>query len=386
MRVLEENIAHWPSTPFYSYNLDILESTIRKANQAASQYGYHLHYAVKANADKQVLTSIATMGLGADCVSGYEIEAALAAGFTADQIAFAGVGKTDSEIKTGLAHEIFSFNVESIPELLVINELAREANKMAAVAIRVNPDVNAQTHAYITTGLEENKFGINAWEFDELIDHLSDLAHIQLNGLHVHIGSQITNLDAFKTMCLRVNEIVQWFVSRGVHFKHLNLGGGLGINYQTPSELPDFESFFTTINSFIEKQPGQEIHFELGRSLVGQMGDLITQVLFVKEGLKKHFAIVDAGMTELIRPALYQAYHHIESFHTTEETKRYDVVGPICESSDCFGKAVTLPPLTRGDHLVIRSVGAYGQVMASQYNLRPLAPVTYIKDNKFHVV
>jgi len=374
MRVLQENQSSWPATPFYCYNLDVLESTVQKARQAASQYDYHIHYAVKANADHQVLQQIAALGLGADCVSGYEIKAALTAGFAPKQIAFAGVGKTDAEIYIGLEHEIFSFNVESIPELIVINELAKQANTIAAVAIRVNPDVNAQTHAYITTGLEENKFGINAWEFDELMNCLPELSHVQLNGLHVHIGSQITSLDAFKTMCLRVNEIVKWFGNRGIPFQHLNLGGGLGINYQDPSEIPDFELFFSTINSFLEQQAEQEVHFELGRSLVGQMGDLVTQVLFVKEGLKKHFAIVDAGMTELIRPALYQAYHHIQSFTADKNTQQYDVVGPICESSDCFGKAVTLSPLKRGDCLAIRSVGAYGQVMASQYNLRPLAP------------
>jgi diaminopimelate decarboxylase len=367
-------------TPVYRYNLDVLNETLLRAKREADQYDYHLHYAIKANADPMVLKEIVQHGIGADCVSGYEIKAALDAGFQSHQIAFAGVGKTDEEINYGLAQDIFSFNVESIPELEVINELAAELNVEARVAIRVNPDVNAHTHAYITTGLEENKFGINAWEFEELIRILPELSHIRLEGLHVHIGSQITRMDSFKSMCIRVNEIVSWFSERGILFNHLNLGGGLGINYDKPEECPDFKEFFRTIHQFLDKQE-QEVHFELGRSLVGQMGDLLTKVLYIKKGLRKHFAIVDAGMTELIRPALYQAFHRIESERELDNTVKYDVVGPICESSDCFGKEISLPELKRGDLLKIRSVGAYGQVMSSQYNLRPLAKIIYIKNN-----
>jgi diaminopimelate decarboxylase len=362
-----------PSTPFYLYDLEVLRRTLSACADAAKPYNYHIHYAVKANANDQVLKVISDAGFGADCVSGQEVEKAIEAGFSPAKIAFAGVGKSDEEIKTGLQHNIFTFNVESIPELEVINEIAERSGKIAQVAIRVNPDVKANTHKYITTGLEENKFGINPWEFPRLVELIPVLKHVKVVGLHVHIGSQIMDLSAFKHMCLRVNEIQGWFIDHRIRFEHINLGGGLGVNYENPSEIPDFVSFFSTIHEFLEPRPNQEIHFELGRALVAHMGDLITRVLYVKEGLKKKFAIVDAGMTELIRPALYQAYHRIDALHANSDTEKYDVVGPICESSDIFGKEVELPKLKRGDLVAIRSAGAYGEVMASRYNLRPFA-------------
>ncbi len=364
-----------PATPFYLYNLGVLRNTLSACLSAAKPFGYHVHYAVKANANEEVLRIISDAGFGADCVSGQEVERAIETGFSSNKIAFAGVGKSDHEIQIGLRHDIFTFNVESLPELEIINTLAKNYGKKAQVAIRVNPDVKANTHKYITTGLEENKFGINPWEFSRLIDLINSLDYIKVVGLHVHIGSQITDLSAFKHMCLRVNEIQSWFIEHRVRFEHINLGGGLGVNYGNPSEIPDFEAFFSTINEFLEPRPNQEIHFELGRALVAHMGDLVTRVLYVKEGLKKKFAIVDGGMTELIRPALYQAYHRIDALNNQVETDKYDVVGPICESSDIFGKEVELPKLKRGDLIAIRSAGAYGEVMASKYNLRPFAPV-----------
>lgn len=367
-------------TPFYHYNLGLLEQTLKAVNEASSPFNYHVHYAFKANTNNEILELVNQYGLGADCVSGNEVKKAIECGYTSDQIVFAGVGKTDDEINIALDHNIFCFNCESIPELEVINELAAAKNKTAQIALRINPNVNANTHAYITTGLEENKFGINMWELEDVLVALADMKNVSFIGLHFHIGSQITDLNDFKGLCLRVNEIQQWFYERQIIVNHINVGGGLGIDYENPEEhpIPDFNAFFKLFNEFIELRPQQELHFELGRSIVGQCGTLISKVLYIKNGVNTNFAIIDAGMTELIRPALYQAAHSITNLTNSDGiTNRYDVVGPICESSDCFAKALTLPTTKRGDLIAINSCGAYGEVMASQYNLRELVKAVY---------
>ncbi|PCI94246.1 MAG: diaminopimelate decarboxylase [Flavobacteriales bacterium] len=367
-------------TPFYYYNLELLANTLKAVKATSSKYNYHVHYAFKANTNNKILELIQQHGLGADCVSGNEIKKAIECNYTSEQIVFAGVGKTDEEINIALENDIFCFNCESIPELEVINELAAAKNKIAQIALRINPNVNANTHAYITTGLEENKFGINIWELEDVLVALADMKNVNFIGLHFHIGSQITDLNDFKGLCLRVNEIQEWFYDRQIIVNHINVGGGLGIDYENPTKnpIPNFEAFFKLFNDFIELRPQQELHFELGRSITGQCGTLISKVLYVKKGVNTDFAIIDAGMTELIRPALYQAVHAIDNLtSTSEETKRYDVVGPICESSDCFAKALMLPITKRGDMIAINSCGAYGEVMASQYNLRDLVKAVY---------
>jgi diaminopimelate decarboxylase len=367
-------------TPFYYYNLDVLGETLKQASTVAGKYNYHVHYALKANSNGKVLELMNYYGFGADCVSGGEIQRAVDCNFKSNKIVFAGVGKSDDEINLALANDIFCFNVESVAELEVLNELAAAANKTARIALRINPNVNANTHKYITTGLEENKFGINVWELDEVLNLLNNLPSVDFIGLHFHIGSQITDLSVFKNLCLRVNELNQYLASKRITPKIINVGGGLGINYQEPDTqaIPDFEAYFGLFNQFLEVQPGQEVHFELGRALVAQCGSLITRVLYIKNGIKTNFAIVDAGMNNLIRPALYQAYHKIENLtNLNAAVDKYDVVGPICESSDCFGKAVALPPTVRGHLIAIRSAGAYGEVMASDYNLKPRAEAVY---------
>ncbi len=372
-------------TPFYFYNLDKLTTILSAALAEAKQYDFKLHYAIKANAHPRILQEIKQLGFGTDCVTGQEVEASLKAGFAPSQIAFAGVGKSDKEILAALEAEIFSFNVESIEELKVIEELAQKVDKRAKIALRINPDVNANTHKYITTGLEENKFGINLWELDSVAEILNNAQFLDLTGIHFHIGSQITELSSFKHLCLRVNEIQKWFEEKKFPLKHINVGGGLGIDYEFPDEklIPDFANYFRIFNQFLELRPKQEVHFELGRALVAACGDLISKVLYVKKGIKTNFAILDAGMTELIRPALYQAYHKIEHLtpHNTD-TEKYDVVGPICESSDCFGKQITLPIVQRGDLLAIRATAAYGEVMASNYNQRPKANSVFYSAEK----
>jgi diaminopimelate decarboxylase len=360
-------------TPFYFYDLELLQKTLSVINTESKRYNYHVHYAFKANTNLKIIEFVKNNGFGADCVSGNEVKCAIEKGFKNSEIVFAGVGKSDDEIIYALDKDIFCFNCESIQELEVINELANLKNKVAQIALRINPNVDAYTHKYITTGLEENKFGINPYEFETVIEKLKNLPHLKLIGLHFHIGSQITDLTPFKNLCTRVNEINNYFLNKGFDLPLINVGGGLGINYQEPDNgaIVDFGAYFKLFHDFLDLRKNQELHFELGRSVVGNCGSLISKVLYIKNGINTNFAILDAGMTELIRPALYQAFHKIENISSIEEgTVKYDVVGPICESSDCFGKAVELNVTKRGDLIAIRSAGAYGEVMSSKYNLR----------------
>ncbi|WP_276497387.1 diaminopimelate decarboxylase [Pontibacter litorisediminis] len=368
------------ATPLYVYDMNLLRQTLQSARQEAEKYNFHVHYALKANANAPVLDEMRRHGFGADCVSGNEVKAAIENGFSPEEVVFAGVGKSDAEINYALEQGIFCFNCESKHELEVINELAEKKDTVARVALRINPNVNANTHKYITTGLEENKFGINSWELESVIELLQQLKHVALIGIHFHIGSQITDLTVFKNLCTRVNEFQEWFLARNIVLEHVNVGGGLGVDYYAPDEtpIPDFAAYFGLFHQFLELRPGQQVHFELGRALVAQCGTLVSKVLYIKNGVSTNFAILDAGMTELIRPALYQSYHKIENLTSQKPEVRYDVVGPICESSDCFGKAVMLPETSRGDLIAIRTAGAYGEVMASAYNLRDRAQTIYV--------
>lgn len=362
-------------TPFYYYDTDVLQKTLDDVCALAGNYdNYEVHYAVKANANHKVLSIIREKGLGADCVSGGEVRAAVKAGFPASKIVFAGVGKADWEINLALDYDIFCFNVESVPELQVINELAAAKGKVASVAFRINPNVGAHTHANITTGLAENKFGISLEDMDSVIDLALTLKNIKFLGLHFHIGSQILDMSDFVALSEKINELQDKFEARHISIGHINVGGGLGIDYKNPNEnpIPDFKSYFSTYAGHLKLRPGQALHFELGRAIAGQCGSLISRVLYVKQGANKQFAILDAGMTDLIRPALYQAHHKIENITSEEAVEKYDVVGPICESSDVFDKAVSLNKVKRGDLIALRSAGAYGEIMASGYNCREL--------------
>lgn len=362
-------------TPFYFYDMELLRQTLETINTEASKHeGFVVHYAVKANANPKILRTIRQAGLGADCVSGGEIEASLKAGFPASKIVFAGVGKSDWEILLGLDNDIFCFNVESIPELEVINELASQRGKTARVAFRLNPNVGAHTHANITTGLAENKFGIDMNDMMSVMEEAQGMQHIKVVGLHFHIGSQILDMGDFEALCNRVNELQTELEKHRILVEHINVGGGLGIDYQHPNRvpIPDFKAYFDTYAKKLKLRPGQTLHFELGRSVVAQCGSLITKTLYIKKGATKQFCIVDAGFTDLIRPALYQAYHKIENISNEDAMQAYDVVGPICESTDVFAKHIDLNECRRGDILAIRSAGAYGEIMASQYNCRRL--------------
>ena len=370
-------------TPFYYYDTNLLRDTLRSINQEAGKHeGFCVHYAIKANANPKILNVICQAGMGADCVSGGEIKACIAAGFPPSRIVYAGVGKSDWEINIGLDHDIFCFNVESIPELEVINELAAKKGKVARVAFRLNPNVGAHTHANITTGLAENKFGIAMHDMLSVIEEAAGMKNVKVVGLHFHIGSQILDMGDFEALCNRINELQNELERHRIVMEHINVGGGLGVDYQHPNRvpIPDFKAYFDTYAKKLKLRHGQTLHFELGRAVVAQCGSLITQTLYVKQGATKQFAIVDAGFTDLIRPALYQAYHKIENITSEEPAQSYDVVGPICESTDVFGKHIDLNECRRGDLLAIRSAGAYGEIMASGYNCRHL-PKGYITED-----
>lgn len=376
-----------PQTPFYYYDIALLQATLDAIRHEIAQHpNYHVHYALKANANPRLLEVIQQAGLGADCVSGGEVQRAIEAGFPADKVVYAGVGKSDREILLALQHDIFCFNVESIPELQVINELAEREGKVARVCLRINPDVEAHTHTHIVTGMAENKFGIALADMMTVVEMVNELPHVSFEGLHFHIGSQITNMQDYVALCQRVNEIQYQLNKHGIYPSVINVGGGLGIDYQSPENHPiaNFKAYFQVFTQHLHLRAEQSLHFELGRSVVAQCGSLITQVLYVKQAATKQFAIVDAGMTELIRPALYQARHKIVNLTSqSNNIEKYDVVGPICESSDVFDKDVQLPTTKRGDIIAIRSAGAYGESMASTYNCRPL-PKSYTElDDEF---
>jgi diaminopimelate decarboxylase len=369
-------------TPFYYYNVELLQETLSVVKAEAGRYGYHIHYAVKANANPRILSLIAAAGFGADCVSGGEIQAALKAGIPAEKIVFAGVGKADWEMELGLDSHISCFNVESAAELEALNGIAASKGKIAPVALRINPEIDAHTHAKITTGRKENKFGINMRQLGDVLKRLSQMRNVKLIGIHAHIGSQITDLSPFRNLAIRFNEIQDDLEAGGIQLENINVGGGLGIDYYHPNHLaiPAFDNYFAAFHKLLKLRPGQQVHFEPGRSIVAQCGTLVSKVLYIKRGESKYFAILDAGFTELIRPAMYDAYHRIENISSDdEETAIYDVVGPICESSDVFGRDTELNKARRGDLIAIRSAGAYGETMASCYNCRKL-PASYFSD------
>ncbi len=375
-------------TPFYFYDMDLLRTTVGKVSALSSRYGIDVHYAVKANEEKRILEYISSNGIGADCVSGNEVMHALDCGFPADKVVFAGVGKSDGEIAEAIRADISAFNCESLQEIYIINAMAARLGRRARIAVRINPGVDAHTHRYITTGTYENKFGISDHEFTALADLLRRCRWLDFQGLHFHVGSQITDVrNVFSLVCGRVNSIVSWFEDHGVQVGSINLGGGLGVDYEDPDgqPVPDFETWFRTVDEGIRRRPGQTLHLEPGRSIVAQCGTLVSRVLFVKVGETKNFLILDAGMTDLIRPALYGAYHKIENLSARlrpnlPQSQVYDVVGPVCESSDVWGAGRFLPFSVRGDLMAIRSAGAYGQSMSSRYNMRNLAPAVYSDD------
>ena len=438
------------ATPFWYYDMDVFRKTVKLAASLSERYGIGAHYALKANVEPRLVSYIASKGFGADCVSGNEVKYAVESGFARSSIVFAGVGKSDKEISDALDLGIGCFNVESLMEMQVIDALAASKGVRANVSLRINPNIDAHTHRYVTTGLYENKFGISRHEFEAAIDILKGSKALDFKGLHFHIGSQITDVEpVYSLECERAAEIVEWFEAHGMEVGSIDLGGGLGVDYDEPDEnpVPDFEKWFSIIDRKLRRRPEQSVSIEPGRSMVAQCGSLITRVLFVKSGETKTFLIMDAGMNDLIRPALYGAYHKIENLsayyvsksssddrpgpgicaskyvedvkaarsvrvwdrvpmknmepvgrdrplekgvggiendivNCSQRERLYDIVGPVCESSDVWGEGRELPYSKRGDILAIRSTGAYGSVMSSRYNLRDLAPAVFSDDLK----
>lgn len=369
-------------TPFYYYDMARLDRTLAVARDLSDKYGIEVHYAIKANAEARVLAAVQSYGFGADCVSGPEVELSLKSGFPAEKVLFAGVGKNDDEIRFAVNAGIAALNVESLEELEVIDAIAAELGKKARVALRVNPNIDAHTHQYVTTGLEDNKFGVSDYQFEDAVALFKSLRNIEFVGLHFHIGSQITAIDeVYALECRRAGKIVNWFEEHGLPVESVDLGGGLGVNYELPDDddVPDFDKWFKTIATHLKVREGVKVRVEPGRAMVAQCGNVITRALFVKKTRTKEFLILDAGMNDLIRPALYGSYHKIENISASAESDvaTYDVVGPVCESSDVWGKGRVLPVSKRGDLIAIRTAGAYGQVMASRYNQRPLAVAVY---------
>ena len=346
-------------TPFYFYDLDVLRNTLDIIKRETEKYGIKIHYAVKANSNPRILQIISSYGYGADCVSMNEIERAISTGFKSSEIVFAGVGKTDKDIEAALTAKINCFNCESIPEIEVINSLALKHSTIANIALRINPNIEAFTHKYITTGIDESKFGINIRELNDVISLLTKLKNINMIGIHFHIGSQITRISVFKELCTKINELQKLFSSHNIDLQIINAGGGLGIDYENPDKTADFHEYFSLFHELVDLNPGQQLHVEPGRSVIAQCGSLISKVLYIKNGVNIRFAIIDAGMTDLIRPALYQANHRIENLSSKGEIYKYYIVGPVCESADTFAKNTELPETKRCDIIAIRSAGAY---------------------------
>ena len=367
-------------TPFYLYDIDLLRRTAESAAEGARSRGYVLHYAIKANYDPRVLGIIRSCGFGIDCASANELRCALEAGFDPGKTVYAGVGKKDSELRYAISQNIFSINCESVEELYVLDSLAAEAGRKVNVALRVNPDVDPKTNSCINTGQMDCKFGISYEEILSKSSEILSLKNLNIRGVHIHIGSQIREMDVFESLCERANVIVSSLLEKGFNFEFVDLGGGLGIDYDSPEEepVPDFEAVYSTVDKHLSVG-GREVHFEFGRAIVGQCAELITRVLYNKttaSGLK--YAIVDASMTELIRPALYGAHHSIENLTSGAQTReKYTIGGTACESTDIFASGLELPSTVRGDLLSIKSAGAYGQSMASRYNSHDLPRSEY---------
>lgn len=373
-----ENIEN-NATPYFYYDLNLLKDTLNEISYHANKFNYKIHYALKANSNTKILKIINNYNIGADCVSGNEIKKAINTGYSNNEIVFAGVGKTDQEIIEAIENNIFCFNCESLSEIFVINGIAKKYNKIVNIALRLNPNIDAKTNKYITTGLKGNKFGIDAEDVKFVVKNIEKLNNIKLIGLHFHIGSQITDFNVFKNLCLKINLIQDYFENLNLKIMHINVGGGLGVNYEDPEKelIPDFKNYFLVFKNNLKLRNNQQLHFELGRSVVAQCGTLFTKVLYIKKSGNTKFLIVDAGMTELIRPALYKAYHKIENISSDTIKKKYNIVGPICESSDFLAKEIYISRANRNDILAVRSVGAYGQVMSSNYNLRDKAKAFY---------
>ena len=381
-----QQIVKQVGTPCYIYSHRTIHRSFHAFNDAFQDIPHIVAYAMKANSNIGVLRLLAKEGSGADIVSGGELFRALKAGIPPNKMVFAGVGKSSEEILYALKSDILMFNVESPEELQRINEVAKTIGVQARVALRINPDIDPQTHPYISTGLKKSKFGIAADQALKEFELANQLSHIDVVGVHCHIGSQLTQVTPFVDAIKKVLSLIQTLHSQGVNIRYMNIGGGLGITYS--DEIPPHPKELATAISPLLQTTGCQIIMEPGRSIVGNAGILVTKVLYNKEGADKHFVIVDAAMNDLLRPSLYEAHHDIQPLLKNESApvNIVDVVGPICESGDFLAKGRKMPQPQPGDFLAVMSAGAYGFTMASNYNSRPKTPEVLIKDDKMMVI
>lgn len=379
-------IAKELGTPCYVYSHTTLVRHFRAVDQAFQDTPHIVAYAVKANSNLALLRLMASEGSGADIVSGGELHRALKAGVPPQKIVFAGVGKSREEVRYALESDILMFNVESSAELLALDEVAAEVGRRARVALRINPDIDPKTHPYISTGLKQSKFGISADRALEEFELAASLSHIEVVGVHKHIGSQLTDVAPFAEALKKMLALVEELRQRGTNIRFINIGGGLGITYA--DETPPHPKELAAAVAPLVRDRGCVLIMEPGRVIMGNAGVLITRVLYIKDGPSKKFVIVDAGMNDLIRPSLYGAYHEIRPVREDPDPKTVvvDVVGPVCESGDFLATDRSLPEVKAGDLLAVMSAGAYGFVMASNYNSRPRPPEILVKDGEIHVI
>lgn len=380
-------IAQEVGTPFYCYATATLRRHYQVFSGAFSAIPTMVCFAVKANSNLAVLNVLANEGAGADTVSEGEIRRAVAAGIDPNRIVFSGVGKTASEMRYALSQRIKQFNVESVEELDTLNEVARSMDTTARIAVRVNPDIDAETHDKISTGRKSDKFGV-AWErVHEAYEHAASLSHIEIVGVTTHIGSQLTKLYPFERAFKRISELVVELRAKGYSIQTLDLGGGLGIPYN--NEMPPAPEDYASMIVDTVKHLDCELVLEPGRLIAGNAGILVTEIALIKHAPEHTFVIVDSAMNDLLRPSMYDAYHEIvpvKEMSPNDTVSPVDIVGPVCESADVFGRNRLLPPLAVGDLLALRSAGAYGAVMSSSYNTRPLIPEVLVDGNKYAIV
>ncbi len=383
------DIAAAVGTPFYLYSTATLTRHYQLFDEALNGMEHMVCYAMKAASNQAILKTLAELGAGMDVVSGGEYARAKAAGVPGDRIVFSGVGKTRAEIRAALEGGIRQFNVESEPELLVISEVASSLGKTAPITVRVNPDVDAKTHAKIATGKSENKFGIPISKARAVYAEAAALPGIDVIGIDVHIGSQLTDLEPYELAYRKVADLTEQLRADGHNIRRLDLGGGLGIPYTRSNEAPPLPSDYGALIKRTVGHLGCEIEIEPGRLIAGNAGILVSRVIYVKQGEGRQFLILDGAMNDLIRPAMYDAHHDIVPIVEPVagvEQQSYDIVGPVCESGDTFAKNRMMPPLAAGDLVAFRSAGAYGAVMASEYNTRPLVPEVLAKGDQFAVI
>lgn len=383
---LISKIAAEVGTPFYLYSEQKLRDNFKSFADAVKPLKKAtVCFAVKSNFNPTILKILAGMGAGADIVSGGELELALQAGVSADKIVFSGVGKTRAELTAAITAGIKQINAESESEIRLINEIAIGLNKTAAVGIRVNPDVDARTHEKITTGKKENKFGIDWNDARRLFLSAEQFKGISLHGIEVHVGSQILELSPFREAFVKTKKMLNDLKEHGVSIQTVDVGGGLGVAYKTDESAPSPADYIAVLQDVLGDFDGEFV-FEPGRCISGDAGVLVASVVRVKQTGDKRFAVLDAGMSDLVRPAMYDAYHNIEAVKGGEASERYDVVGPICESADIFGKDRMLPELNEGDLIAIETAGAYGAAMASNYNGRPLIAEVLTDNDRYAVI